>query len=390
MSSIEPQSANGESTPTVESLLEEVALLKKELSKAKRNRADERTGRTTAEKELRRLLQERDPTGLNGGLKPIGYFKSCFQNRRGTPRQACVAPNSLGRLVLEPYVQPKDSLCHLEEFSHVWVIWVFHENTNSVKQSKNAGQNQMHVKAKIHPPRLNGQKVGLFSTRTPHRPNPIGLSLMKIERIDLKSNSIYLRGVDVIQGTPVLDIKPFIPYCDSVPSNELRFPSWVEEEALFSNILITRQAIDQINDLIQRRKGKTLFEKSHDVILLFREVLSHDIRSLHRRKMTKLETSEEEGETESVETFHVNVDLFSASYIVSTNDVVRNRYASSQECIATSTLLSSSSPSPSSSSSSSSSSSGQEEKEDESLSSGDEKAVLILEVKEAPKQSNLE
>ncbi|XP_006143774.1 tRNA (adenine(37)-N6)-methyltransferase isoform X2 [Tupaia chinensis] len=92
----------------------------------------------------------------------------------------------------------------LEQFSHVWILFVFHKNGH------------LSCKAKVQPPRLNGAKTGVFSTRSPHRPNAIGLTLAKLEKVE--GGTIYLSGIDMIQGTPVLDIKPYIAEYDS-PQN---------------------------------------------------------------------------------------------------------------------------------------------------------------------------
>ncbi|XP_064619079.1 uncharacterized protein LOC135482713 isoform X2 [Lineus longissimus] len=134
--------------------------------------------------------------------KPIGFIKSVFQFKNGTPRQPSVCQHSRGSLTIEQtnFNNPEHSLEGLHHFSHLWIIFVFHQNNNSC------------TKAKVKPPRLDGAKVGLFSTRCPYRPNPIGLSLAKIE--DIKGATIYLSGIDILDGTPVLDIKPYIPDYD--------------------------------------------------------------------------------------------------------------------------------------------------------------------------------
>ena len=99
----------------------------------------------------------------------------------------------------------------LETFSHLWVVFVFHAH----------GLGDARVEASIRPPRLGGaRKVGVLASRSPHRPNPIGLSAVKLERIDLDAAGgieIHVTGVDVLDGTPVLDIKPYLPYADSIP-----------------------------------------------------------------------------------------------------------------------------------------------------------------------------
>jgi len=135
-------------------------------------------------------------------FEPLGFIETCFKERFGTPRQPGLVPSSWGRLRLRPELNLGDALDGLEGFSHLWLIFVFHQNMNK------------GVNAKIHPPRLDGEKVGLFATRTPHRPNPIGLSVVKLERIE--GGTLHLSGVDLLDGTPVLDIKPYVPAVDRV------------------------------------------------------------------------------------------------------------------------------------------------------------------------------
>uniref|UniRef100_A0A8C4TJ18 tRNA (adenine(37)-N6)-methyltransferase n=1 Tax=Erpetoichthys calabaricus TaxID=27687 RepID=A0A8C4TJ18_ERPCA len=134
---------------------------------------------------------------------PIGYIDSCFSSKNGTPRQPTICSLSRAKLQINRSVfnNPEHSLIGLHQYSHVWIIFVFHKNGH------------MNYKAKVKPPRLNGMKTGIFSTRSPHRPNAIGLTLAKLEQI--KGDTIYLSGIDMIQGTPVLDIKPYIPEYDS-------------------------------------------------------------------------------------------------------------------------------------------------------------------------------
>ncbi|XP_049337686.1 tRNA (adenine(37)-N6)-methyltransferase [Astyanax mexicanus] len=134
---------------------------------------------------------------------PIGYIDSCFSRKNGTPRQPAVCTVSRASLQIQPSVfnNPDHALTGLENYSHVWLIFLFHKNGH------------LSYKAKVKPPRLNGQKVGVYSTRSPHRPNAIGLTLAKLESIT--GDTLHLSGVDLISGTPVLDIKPYIPDYDS-------------------------------------------------------------------------------------------------------------------------------------------------------------------------------
>jgi tRNA (Thr-GGU) A37 N-methylase len=119
----------------------------------------------------------------------------------------------------------------------VWLIFVFHENTDNKGQkpqrgSKNtsngAVQSKATLKAKIKPPQLGGKRVGILSTRTPHRPNPIGLSTARIEHIDMKKGELLLSGIDLIDGTPILDIKPYVKMdCLSEYPGGYLVPEWV-------------------------------------------------------------------------------------------------------------------------------------------------------------------
>ncbi|XP_071167302.1 tRNA (adenine(37)-N6)-methyltransferase-like [Mytilus edulis] len=139
-------------------------------------------------------------------MKPIGYVSSVFTYKNGTPRQPALCPYARGTITIDKsiFTNPEHSLEDLEEFSHVWVIFVFHKNNNTF------------TKAKVKPPRLNGKRVGVFSTRSPYRPNPIGLTLAKLDSIE--GSILHLSGIDLLDGTPVLDIKPYIPSYD-IPQN---------------------------------------------------------------------------------------------------------------------------------------------------------------------------
>nr|XP_035933390.1 tRNA (adenine(37)-N6)-methyltransferase isoform X4 [Halichoerus grypus] len=138
--------------------------------------------------------------------EPIGYLESCFSAKNGTPRQPSICTHSRACLRIRKSIfnNPEHSLMGLEQFSHVWILFVFHKNGH------------LSCKAKVQPPRLNGAKTGVFSTRSPHRPNAIGLTLAKLEKIE--GGAIYLSGIDMIHGTPILDIKPYIAEYDS-PQN---------------------------------------------------------------------------------------------------------------------------------------------------------------------------
>ncbi|XP_014218577.1 tRNA (adenine(37)-N6)-methyltransferase isoform X2 [Copidosoma floridanum] len=136
-------------------------------------------------------------------IQPIGTISTWFPSKRGTPRQPVVCGRVPGKLTLFKNVltNPQHALEGLEEFSHMWILFHFHKNEPG------------HIRAKVAPPRLNGNRTGVFSTRSPHRPCPIGLSLVKI--IKVEDNVIYFEGVDMVDQTPVVDIKPYIPHYDN-------------------------------------------------------------------------------------------------------------------------------------------------------------------------------
>lgn len=136
-------------------------------------------------------------------FKPIGFIRSCYPDKFAVPRQSGLVKQTVSILEIAPEWQPEFALDGLQEFSHVWVSFVFHLNTN------------VKYHPKVHPPRLQGETIGVFATRSPHRPNPIGLSLATVEKIE--GGCIYLGGLDLVDGTPVLDLKPYLPHLEALP-----------------------------------------------------------------------------------------------------------------------------------------------------------------------------
>ena len=141
-----------------------------------------------------------------------GRLRSCFREKFGTPRQPLLVPGATASLTIAREFLPEHSLAGLDRFSHVWLISYFHLNTNKT------------IRPKIHPPRLKGESIGLFASRSPHRPSPIGLSLARLVRI--KGAVMHLAGIDLVDGTPILDIKPYIPEWDCVAHAT---PGWTRD-----------------------------------------------------------------------------------------------------------------------------------------------------------------
>ncbi len=170
---------------------------------------------------------------------PIGIIHSCFKEKFGVPRQSGLVPAAEASLELLPPYDREEALRGLEDFSHVWLLFVFHQATGGNWQPT------------VRPPRLGGnRRLGVFATRSPFRPNPIGLSAVElgpIERADGRLR-IQLRGADLVDGTPVLDIKPYIPYADSIPSARGGFADQAPAATLCVDFTADAEAILQGRD----------------------------------------------------------------------------------------------------------------------------------------------
>ncbi len=147
-------------------------------------------------------------------VKPIGFIRTCFPEKFGIPRQPLLAPNAVATLSLEPPFNDPDCVAGLEGVSHVWLSFIFHEHSDKP------------YKLKVRPPRLGGnKKMGVFATRSSFRPNHLGLSVVKLEKVTTENQQVCLHfsGVDLLDGTPIVDIKPYVPYVDSIADAENTF-----------------------------------------------------------------------------------------------------------------------------------------------------------------------
>jgi len=142
-------------------------------------------------------------------MHPIAKMRSDFPTKFGIPRQSGLAENLRSTIVFESQYRNADALRGLEDFSHLWIIWQFSEAVRK------------EWTPTVRPPRLGGNiRMGVFATRSPFRPNSIGLSCVKIiglEQTPDNGTVIHVAGADLMDGTPILDIKPYIPYCDAHP-----------------------------------------------------------------------------------------------------------------------------------------------------------------------------
>eukprot|EP00092_Neocalanus_flemingeri_P010159 GFUD01010949.1.p1 GENE.GFUD01010949.1~~GFUD01010949.1.p1 ORF type:complete len:271 (-),score=112.35 GFUD01010949.1:444-1256(-) len=225
---------------------------------------------------------------------PIGHIKSIFETKNGTLRQSGLSEYARASLTINKtiFTNPDHSLENLSQFSHLWLVWVFHQNQGSA------------VKAKVSPPRLGGERVGVFSTRSPHRPANIGLTLARLERV--QGDTVHMSGVDMVDGTPVLDIKPYIPQYDAphnrtvsekdvelstkadeagaeevIEQTETKVPKWVGDPEENLSVIFSSRAEKDL-EKIDISKFKWLKSRT-EMRSAVRDVLSSDPRSVYRK-----------------------------------------------------------------------------------------------------------
>ena len=154
-------------------------------------------------------------------LKPVAYYRGPFGSKFGIPRQSSLAPDIEGRIVFTDEYRVREALRGLEGFSRLWLIWGFSAN----KAAKGEWQ------PTVRPPRQGGNTaLGVWATRSPYRPNPIGLSCVELQRID--DRELVVRGADLMDGTPIYDIKPYVAYADSFPEALCGFAGEAPEKKL--------------------------------------------------------------------------------------------------------------------------------------------------------------
>jgi tRNA-Thr(GGU) m(6)t(6)A37 methyltransferase TsaA len=163
-------------------------------------------------------------------LNPIGILQSVLKQRYETPRQGVLAKGSSAVIQLDPSKNYEQAVKDLDGFDRLWIIFQFHLNKN--------------WKPLVNPPRHTRKKVGVFATRAPYRPNQIGLSCVKLDKVD--GLKIHISESDILDGSPILDIKPYLPYSDSFPSAKT---GWVKSE------------IENIYEVIFEVKAKKIAEK---------------------------------------------------------------------------------------------------------------------------------
>ncbi len=186
-------------------------------------------------------------------MKPIARITTDFPTKFGVPRQSGIIASLKGRVVFEPAYRNPEAVRGLEEFSHIWLLWEFSEAKRE------------DWSPTVRPPRLGGNiRKGVFATRSPFRPNPIGLSSVKLDKVEIDPQLgpvLHVSGADLMDGTPIYDIKPYIAYTDSHPDAISGFASKPAEYLL---------EVDFPETLLQK--------VNHDLRESLVEVLAHDPR----------------------------------------------------------------------------------------------------------------
>lgn len=196
-------------------------------------------------------------------LQPIGFIRSCYKEKFGIPRQPGLVTAAQAKLQLLPAFSQPEAFKGLEQFSHVWLIFQFHANPSASWSNT------------VRPPRLGGNKrLGVFATRSTFRPNPLGLSVAGLDKIEFlgQETCLHLRGIDLLDGTPVFDLKPYLPYADSILGAQGGFA----EQAPTSEweVGFTHEA--------QLQCAEKSLQLGTDIELLIRQILQQDPRPSYR------------------------------------------------------------------------------------------------------------
>ncbi|KAJ3103917.1 Anaphase-promoting complex subunit 1 [Phlyctochytrium planicorne] len=336
----------------------------------------ERAGRIAAERAIREQAVEilcRPTVGFPA--LTIGYVRSPYVGKRGTPRQGQLVMESSGFIDLEKEI-PTDSLEGLSAYSHIWVSFLFHQNTNLPKvlmraahageEKPSGGKTESTVlddrnksqrisgfnktvpkfAAKVYAPLLNGGSVGVFATRSPHHPNPFGLSLVKIELVDIEAKRIWISGFDMCDGTPIFDLKPWNPAdCPTclhrmIDHNEtpdqfkrcsdsadprcrdffnVKVPEWVSAgmtHAYQLPVTFEPVALESLHHFIQ--SDKLRFYKSGDekkLEMAITKILALDIRSFHQGRGRKM-IQDEDLVNDRAQAYELDYDDLNVKFLV--------------------------------------------------------------------------
>lgn len=223
----------------------------------------------------------------------IGYHRAPLSQKFGAPRQ----PNLVGLTSAIEMIAPFDTpaaFVGLEEFSHLWLSWQFHHN-NDLKDKDGKASNSQSFRAQVRPPRLGGnQKIGVFASRSMYRPSQLGLSVVKLERLQVIEGRVILiiSGADMIDGTPIIDIKPYVAYSDSIEHAQSGFAA---DAPVLLDVSMTNEAQTQFLTLINSENmaaslsSEAVISKLQQQLAaedkdLIQALIAQDPRPAYRRK----------------------------------------------------------------------------------------------------------
>ncbi|MEH6625854.1 MAG: tRNA (N6-threonylcarbamoyladenosine(37)-N6)-methyltransferase TrmO [Motiliproteus sp.] len=194
-------------------------------------------------------------------VENIGIVRSCFKEKFGIPRQPGLADAATAVVELTGAYADADTVRGLEQCSHLWILFLFSEHLDR------------KWTALVRPPRSGGKKMGVFATRSTFRPNPIGMSAVKLDRVEIRDGVplLHIRGADILDGTPVIDIKPYLPYSDSIASASNTYAP--DGQQLDLPVNFSPQAIEILDASTEGQQLKQLIE----------QVLRCDPRPTHQR-----------------------------------------------------------------------------------------------------------
>ena len=194
-------------------------------------------------------------------MKVIAHIYTEFPEKFGIPRQSGLVEGLKGKIVFEPEYRVAEAVKGLDAYSHIWLLWGFSEAERE------------DWSPTVRPPRLGGKKrMGVFATRSPFRPNPIGLSSVRLEKIEYDEKQgpvLRVSGIDMLDGTPVYDIKPYLSYCDSHPDAKCGFADEVKEHTL---------AVECTDEIAGKIRSEEIDRETYETIC---EILRQDPRTAY-------------------------------------------------------------------------------------------------------------
>ena len=211
----------------------------------------------------------------------IGYHRAPLSQKFGAPRQPNLVALTSVIEMLAPYDTPA-AFVGLEDFSHIWISWQFHHNfINKANASNEAVSNDDKFRAQVRPPRLGGnQKIGVFASRSMYRPSGLGLSVVKLERIEVVEGRVILSisGADMIDDTPIVDIKPYVAYSDALASADSGFAPIAPAPLIVTITEQAKQQFDQIITMGQQNKNGDIKARVSAVIhMIQKQLLETDV-----------------------------------------------------------------------------------------------------------------